>query len=445
MHIYGDRMTYRVYHGDAVDDAEIVRKVQERFGITLSHPVQFVRLSRRQWVESAQYPVLTLLGQALGSIVLALDMLLCDGVNSTPRFVFDSMGYGFAYPVFAAVGGCTVLSYTHYPMISSDMLNRVLERRPQHNNNDTVAASATLSRAKWLYYRAFAWAYGRVGRWSQLSIVNSRWTANHIRSIWGVEVHVVYPAVDTRSFDGFALDSRDDIVISVAQFRPEKDHALQLRAMAALRVLWRERFGKAATPPRLVMIGSVRNAGDAEIVARLKELAASLSLTEGREFEFALNLPFAALKGYLARARVGLHTMWNEHFGIGVVELMAAGVVTIAHNSGGPRMDIVVPCEGADRVGFLAETAEQLREWGGAIVRCQSAAERERRACVLLLFIALIFRAIRYADCIVQAFELGSDKSLQQRARVAAKRFSEEAFEKSIAQLLPRFVPLPAK
>jgi hypothetical protein len=34
--------------------------------------------------------------------------------------------------------------------------------------------------------------------------------------------------------------------------------------------------------------------------------------------------------------------MWNEHFGIGVVELMAAGVVTIAHNSGGPKMDIVV-------------------------------------------------------------------------------------------------------
>ena len=35
--------------------------------------------------------------------------------------------------------------------------------------------------------------------------------------------------------------------------------------------------------------------------------------------------------------------MWNEHFGISVVEYMAAGLVTIAHDSGGPRMDIVVP------------------------------------------------------------------------------------------------------
>ena len=33
--------------------------------------------------------------------------------------------------------------------------------------------------------------------------------------------------------------------------------------------------------------------------------------------------------------------MWNEHFGIGVVELMASGVVAIAHDSGGPKLDIV--------------------------------------------------------------------------------------------------------
>lgn len=33
--------------------------------------------------------------------------------------------------------------------------------------------------------------------------------------------------------------------------------------------------------------------------------------------------------------------MWNEHFGISVVELMAAGLVVIAHNSGGPKLDII--------------------------------------------------------------------------------------------------------
>jgi alpha-1,2-mannosyltransferase len=41
--------------------------------------------------------------------------------------------------------------------------------------------------------------------------------------------------------------------------------------------------------------------------------------------------------------KVGLHTMWNEHFGIGVVEMLAAGLVTVAHDSAGPQMDIVKP------------------------------------------------------------------------------------------------------
>ena len=33
--------------------------------------------------------------------------------------------------------------------------------------------------------------------------------------------------------------------------------------------------------------------------------------------------------------------MRDEHFGISVVEFMAAGAVVIAHNSAGPAMDIV--------------------------------------------------------------------------------------------------------
>ncbi|MGB1595988.1 MAG: glycosyltransferase, partial [Promethearchaeia archaeon] len=51
-----------------------------------------------------------------------------------------------------------------------------------------------------------------------------------------------------------------------------------------------------------------------------------------------------------------LHTMVNEHFGINIVEFMAAGVVPVAHNSGGPREDIVVPFAG-NATGRLASCA----------------------------------------------------------------------------------------
>jgi len=76
---------------------------------------------------------------------------------------------------------------------------------------------------------------------------------------------------------------------------------------------------------------------------------------------FAVNVPLAELRQELGRATAGMHSMWNEHFGIGVVEMMAAGVLTVAHDSGGPRSDIVVPWRGA-RTGFLATTPAQYAD-----------------------------------------------------------------------------------
>ena len=81
-----------------------------------------------------------------------------------------------------------------------------------------------------------------------------------------------------------------------------------------------------------------------------------------------MNIPLAELRAALGAATAGLHTMWNEHFGIGVVEMMAAGVLTVAHDSGGPRADIVRPREGV-ATGFLAASPEQYAAALDAIFR----------------------------------------------------------------------------
>jgi len=150
----------------------------------------------------------------------------------------------------------------------------------------------------------------------------------------------VYPPCDTRALEQLPLGPRPTSVltiVSIAQFRPEKDHALQLRAFALLLRKAREktREGRsnnaqglvpdaaASTVPRvrLVLAGAVRHAADKRRLEKLQDLAAELGLTSD-EVHFAPNLPRSALMELYGSAAVGLHTMWNEHFGIGVVEMM---------------------------------------------------------------------------------------------------------------------------
>ena len=83
--------------------------------------------------------------------------------------------------------------------------------------------------------------------------------------------------------------------------------------------------------------------------------------------------------------------MWKEHFGMGVVEMMAAGLITIAHNSAGPKEDIIGNEQNS--VGFLASSKEE------------------------------------YADCILRAFEMYDQKAGQEmikNARQKSLKFSDE-------------------
>ena len=78
---------------------------------------------------------------------------------------------------------------------------------------------------------------------SSLNMVNGSWTAGHIRQLWQRRsiTKVVYPPCDTSQFLALSNSSETRLadenlikIISVAQFRPEKDHALQLKALRIL-------------------------------------------------------------------------------------------------------------------------------------------------------------------------------------------------------------------
>ncbi|XP_076618718.1 ALG11 alpha-1,2-mannosyltransferase [Colletes latitarsis] len=345
-----------VYTGDLDADAEqILNKTEKVFNFKARHKIEFVYLHRRKWVEASMYPYFTLLGQSLGSVWLGIEAL-----NSyVPDIYIDTMGYAFTYPLFRYIGGCRVATYTHYPTISTDMLRHIYRRVVSHNNRRVIARNPFLSAAKIAYYKFFAFIYGWVGRCAEIIMVNSSWTEEHINAIWKcpLKTHRIYPPCDVKHLTELPLLSDNEKcdkirIVSVAQFRPEKNHPLMLRIMYELRSIVKEEIWEKI---QLILIGSCRNADDEVRVKDMQDLSKHFALDENVEFK--LNIPYSELLSELQKATIGLHTMWNEHFGISIVECMAAGLIVVAHDSGGPRADIIETQPGSQN-GFLAEEAE---------------------------------------------------------------------------------------
>mmetsp|Transcript_18192 Transcript_18192/g.47420 ORF Transcript_18192/g.47420 Transcript_18192/m.47420 type:complete len:476 (+) Transcript_18192:84-1511(+) len=390
-----------VYTGDIdASKAQILDTAQSRFGLGIDPArVTFVFLRRRGLVEAARYPHFTMLGQSLGSMVLGWEALS----QVVPEVFIDSMGYAFVLPIARWLAGCRVGCYVHYPTISTDMLSRVQNREGSFNNSEAVSRSSTLTTAKLLYYRLFAALYGMVGGCAEVVLTNSSWTHNHIVTLWGRanRTSIVYPPCNTADLEANPLEGRLAKVVSVAQFRPEKNHALQLQAFAR----FVSEYPVHASKVELVMVGGCRNSGDQARVAALEALLAKLNLKHCAKI--VTNAPYPELKRHLREAAVGIHTMRDEHFGIGVVEFMAAGAIPLAHNSAGPRMDIVTPAADGD-TGFLAATEEE------------------------------------YTEALAQVFAMiPADRlAMQRRARQAVKhRFSDEAFREAfLAAVAPLLV-----
>ena len=267
-----------------------------------------------------------MLFQSLGSLILAYEAIS----SFVPDVFIDTMGYAFTLPFVSSVLEIPTAAYVHYPTISTDMLRRL----------------PGVSLAKNIYWRLFALMYGYVCQQMDILITNSSWTRDHMEQLTGKkaskgEIRVIFPPCDTKALKNLPLTPREKSIIYVAQVRPEKDHTTVLKAFSILLSNSPELRKEAV---KLVLIGSVRDDLDREKVAKLQLYAKSLDI-QG-DVEFIYDAPWENVVSWLGRGWIGTNAMWNEHFGIGVVEYMAAGLIPIVHNSGGPKTDIVTDLEG---------------------------------------------------------------------------------------------------
>jgi alpha-1,2-mannosyltransferase len=151
-----------------------------------------------------------------------------------PSIYFETTGYAFTYPIFYYLAKIPVCCYVHYPTISVDMLNNVAKRNFAFNNRYLISRSKILTSAKMFYYKIFSKLYSLCGRCASCIMVNSTWTLGHINNLWSVNYrsNVVFPPCDVETFSMIENPKRDDnfFIASVAQFRPEKNHQLQIKS-----------------------------------------------------------------------------------------------------------------------------------------------------------------------------------------------------------------------
>jgi alpha-1,2-mannosyltransferase len=386
----------------------------------------FIYLSLRHLVLSSTYPHFTLLGQSAGSLVLvheAFSLLV-------PDIYIDTMGYAFTLFfskwLFPKV---PTAAYVHYPTISTDMLSSLDDTTGTKGIN-SGAGVGWKGWAKKRYWHMFARLYSRCGRDVDIVMTNSSWTLSHIKALWGPSRKakhpnspnslptVLYPPVAVSSLDSISVTTtreKPPMLIYIAQFRPEKNHPLILRAFAKYIHYLQSAATQGPDPPspatsspqnklpHLILIGSIRSPStspDSTHIYSLRLLARELHLSE-ENLTFITDAPWSLIQYYLSRATIGVNGMWNEHFGIGVVEYQAAGLIPVVHASGGPKEDIVVDIDtgsedagGRGPTGFHANDVDSFAE---AIGKAIALSETEKTA-------------------------------MRRRGRVSAKRFSEEAF-----------------
>lgn len=306
-------------------------------------------LNNRSWVLASSWPHLTLLGQTIGSLVLGWEALS----SIVPDIFIDTMGYAFT------LGLCRWLfpqsptgAYVHYPMISKDMIEN-LGADGQGVNAGKGAGWKGL--AKLYYWKVLAWLYQKMGATIDIVMTNSTWTQAHMSSLWGqgrrdagktAPIVAVFPPCAVEELEqkidvSVASEAkRSKTILYIAQYRPEKNHELIIQAFAK----FIKSGSEASKGAKLVLVGSVRDGDDKKRVYKLRLLPVELQIKDSVEFH--MDAPFSDILQLLQTSSVGVNGMWNEHFGIGVVEYQASGLISVVHDSGGPKLDIVTEIDG---------------------------------------------------------------------------------------------------
>lgn len=161
---------------------------------------------------------------------------------------------------------------------------------------------------------------------SNVTLVNSNWTGEHVSRFMGVPTRTLYPPVVDPA-PGLEWDARHNGFLAVGRISPEKDYARVMTILSRVR----ERV-----PGITLTIVGTSDRHTQRYLRSLRALAQSL----GPWIDIRQDLSRDELRALMSAHRYGIHGMREEHFGMAPAELVRAGVVVWVPRGGG-QIEIV--------------------------------------------------------------------------------------------------------
>jgi glycosyltransferase involved in cell wall biosynthesis len=179
----------------------------------------------------------------------------------------------------------------------------------------------------------------------KLILANSFFTANAVKKQFGIDPLVIYPPVNIEKLIHGSFEGKKNLVLTISRFSFDK--GLEQIPYLAKKV-----------NAKFVILGSVYSQHAYYVILNLIR-----KLDVGERVTLITNASLEKKIELLQKAKVYLHTTPYEHFGISVVEGMAAGCISVTPNSGGPTEYVPAEWRYNDEEDAAQKIIEALDKW----------------------------------------------------------------------------------
>lgn len=214
-----------------------------------------------------------------------------------------------------AVNSIADLTYVHFPLRAALALSQI----PAFTDRSVWRTIAPI-------YNSFMSVTDRIAPGNLLT--NSKFVQGIIKTLLQRSSLVIYPPVNVRTFASNSFeDAKEKTTVAVVASYAPKRHLEQVPLIAM-----HSKYAK------FVIMGKA-DEYSASTLANLKQYMRMFHVQD--RITLLQNVPYKQFIETLSKAKVYLHIMPQDHFGISVVEAMASGCVPVVHRSGGPWIDIL--------------------------------------------------------------------------------------------------------